>query len=673
MKKFIDKAKMLCGRFFNILAIHPSLLVFFLSYLIAFANEALSRRSVWEATLFTLKHPFMFLCNIAVIAIFEAIALLSRKKKFWLWFVSLFWLAMGITNFIVMFNRITPLSAMDIVLVRSIFPIIPIYLGWIGVIACLVLILSVIIALIIAWFRTAKVKINYGSASVRLLCVSVIAAMLIGGGFVSGAIPGHFSSLPIAYNDHGFTLCLSISVFDRGIDKPEDYEENIDDLVSDVIGTEDNNLPEPKETPNIIFVQLESFYDLSLLRDFSFSENPIPVFTELKNNFTSGILTVPSIGAGTANTEFEVLCGMALKYFGAGEYPYETILQKKTNESICFVLDKYGYSSHAVHNYKANFYARKNAYSKLGFDTFTSIEYMNGLEYNALGWAKDEVLLKYVIDSLDYTEGPDFIECVTVQGHGKYPASEYEGQEHDKIEVLTMPEGANYNSYKYFANQLKETDEFIGALISAVQARDEKTVIVFYSDHIPNIGFEEAWLSNGMSLFDTEYVIWRSDGIKTEDKNITSYQLYSEVLNMLDLEGGIMAKLHDKRNELSEAEYSYALHSLQYDILYGDCVAYGGVFPFEATDIKLGLTEITVTDVYYSGDSIYVKGTGFTESSRIFVNGGSKSTDFIDDSTLILSGIDLKEGDKIKIVQIADFIFHISTSETYVYTEDRAQ
>ena len=36
------------------------------------------------------------------------------------------------------------------------------------------------------------------------------------------------------------------------------------------------------------------------------------------------ILKVPSVGAGTANTEFEVLTGMNLRYFGPGEYPYKT-------------------------------------------------------------------------------------------------------------------------------------------------------------------------------------------------------------------------------------------------------------------------------------------------------------------------------------------------------------
>ena len=55
-------------------------------------------------------------------------------------------------------------------------------------------------------------------------------------------------------------------------------------------------------------------------------------------NFSSSYLYVPSIGAGTANTEFEVITGMNLDFFGPGEYPYKTILLETTCESIGYVL-----------------------------------------------------------------------------------------------------------------------------------------------------------------------------------------------------------------------------------------------------------------------------------------------------------------------------------------------
>ena len=72
---------------------------------------------------------------------------------------------------------------------------------------------------------------------------------------------------------------------------------------------------------------LESFIDPYDVNFLQMSEDPIPTFHSLEQNFTTGYLTVPVVGAGTANTEFEVLTGMSMQYFGTGEYPYKTILK----------------------------------------------------------------------------------------------------------------------------------------------------------------------------------------------------------------------------------------------------------------------------------------------------------------------------------------------------------
>ena len=50
-------------------------------------------------------------------------------------------------------------------------------------------------------------------------------------------------------------------------------------------------------------VQLESFFDPELVNFLSFSQDPVPNFRYLMENYSSGYLTVPSVGAGTANTE----------------------------------------------------------------------------------------------------------------------------------------------------------------------------------------------------------------------------------------------------------------------------------------------------------------------------------------------------------------------------------
>ena len=108
----------------------------------------------------------------------------------------------------------------------------------------------------------------------------------------------------------------------------------------------------------MIFVQLESFFNVHDLVGAEFSQEPIPVFRELMETCPHGQLKVPSVGGGTANTEFEVLSGMNLDYFAAGEFPYNTILQDTSCETVCFNLKELGYTATAVHNYTGTFYGR---------------------------------------------------------------------------------------------------------------------------------------------------------------------------------------------------------------------------------------------------------------------------------------------------------------------------
>lgn len=658
-----------------------------LAIAVGFLNEWLSRRSLLEALLFAFTKPLFFLCNAAIVLIFLAFALLFKRRNYLMWLMSLLWLSMGITNFVVQCFRLTPFSVMDFTLVKSVFPILPRYLTWPGLLLLGTALLALIGYLLFRFRRAKRIPVRKTYAVITFLSSLVIAALLIGGGYLSGRIPKHFSNLATAYNDHGFTFSFSVILLDRGIDEPENYDDDkINEILSDILNTdppqnsspsdsesnpespesEGSTTPRPlQDTPNVILVQLESYYDPKHLAGFTFTEDPTPVFTELRQNFQSGILTVPSIGAGTANTEFEVITGMSLQWFGAGEYPYETILQKKTCESIGYNLKNHGYTAHAIHNYKGNFYDRSGVFSRLGFDTFTSLEYMNNVVYNQAGWAEDMVLIRYVEESLTATEGSDFIYCITVQGHGKYPTEWEEHAPKPHIGIQNLPEGANEAAFSYYVNQLHETDAFIGALISAVKAMEEETYIVFFGDHLPNIGIEESWLPDGMTLYDTEYVIWHSEGQTGEDKNLMAYQLSAEVMSHLRFNDGVITKLH--QTWADKDDYLVYLEMLQYDTLYGQNFCYGGENPFLPTNLKMGILDISITDITTVGENTYIRGENFTPYSRVYVNGFSRSVDFVNENTLMLSNYLAERNDVIRVAQVADGIFQLSTTEDYIW------
>lgn len=136
---------------------------------------------------------------------------------------------------------------------------------------------------------------------------------------------------------------------------------------------------------------------------------------------------MPCFGAGTANTEFEVQTGMNMDDFGPGEYPYKTVLQSKVCESMAYDLKEKGYATHALHDNDGTFYDRYKVFSHLGYEDFTSIEYMDNIEMTPMGWAKDKILTGEIGKILDSTDGSDYIYTISVQGHGDYPSDYPEG------------------------------------------------------------------------------------------------------------------------------------------------------------------------------------------------------------------------------------------------------
>ena len=677
-KEIKEKLSHIGGKVGGFCSTHPEVIALIFAMSVAFINEILSRRSFIGAVVFLFTKPHLFLCSVAVIFIFEVLALFGSRRIYIMAVISSVFLLFGVINFIVRCFRQTPFSWMDLALVKSVFPILSVYLSVFGVIACVILLAALAVFLVIRWKRAGKYPVNRKRSAVAVLVSFAASAALIAGCYLTKSLPLHFPNLlSDTYRNYGFTYGFIAGIVDRGISKPSGYDDDFKDLISDIISdgssdppgsesTDDGREPE-KSYPNVIFVQLESFFDPSYLKGVSFSENPVPVFSELKKNYSHGRLRVPTYGAGTANTEFEVLTGVRTGDFGSNEYPYQTVLQKTTCESVCYNLTPYGYTAHAVHNYKANFYDRINVYGKLGFNTFTPIEYMSGVEENPLGWADDSILTRYVISAMQSTEGQDLVYCVTVQAHGKYPTVPFEGVE-EKITADSLPDGCDEVPFTYYINQLKQTDEFIGELISAVEKTGEDTVIVFFGDHLPNLDFEEDWLSGGMTLYDTEYVIWSSRGKIGEDEDLYSYQLSAQILSILGINDGVLTKFH--RTWRGKKNYETYLEMIEYDLLYGECFAYGGKNPFEETKVRLGVSDIVITGAENTDGGAVISGQGFTEASRVYVNGISRKTVFDGENSLTAPGIRLKDGDSVRIVQIADGIFRLGQTEEFIFRSE---
>lgn len=605
---------------------------------------------------FMFTDPIVFLYNTLIIFTTLVIASLVKRRIFVFTIVSLFWLAIGVTNGVILTQRMTPFTVKDLSNLEDGLTIITNYLSTWQIVLIAVAVVLAVAALVFLFLKGPKKKDTlHRKRNLFAVCLIFAFTFLSTSLAVStGVVETFFGNLAYAYRDYGVVYCFTNTWLNTGIQKPAGYsEESIKDIFSkDELGDDEAMLLEAKdvdeEYPNILFLQLESFIDPMTIKSIELSEDPCPNFRRLLSEYSSGELTVPACGAGTANVEFEVLTGLSVKFFGPGEYPYKAVLKEKTGESLAYDLNSIGYSSHAIHNHRAVFYNRNTVFSNIGFDTFTSIEYMKNVVKTPKNWAKDGVLVECIEDALDSTDGRDMIYTISVQGHGKYPSEEL--IKNPKIKVLSAADEETKWKFEYYVNQIYEMDKFIGELIEMLSERDEPIMLAMYGDHIPAIDLTEDDLENG-DLYGTQYLIWDNMGLKKDDENLHTYQLAAHMMDMVDMQVGTVFTY--QQNHKNSETYLEDLKALGYDMLYGKNYIYGGSNPFEATKLKMGVNDIEIEGVFKIGEKYYIKGKNFTSYSKVTLDGEELKTIYLGEGILgLLEDVDPEDAANMKVSQI---------------------
>ena len=637
-----------------------------LACIINFAIEAISRHSVVAAWTYMTGTPLVFLYNAFMIFVTFSIVYLFKRRIFVRMIISAIWVILGIANGYILLKRVTPFNAQDLKIAGDGIALINNYCNGFEVVVIVVGAVALLIWLVSMWRRGGQYagKIHHIAALIGIIVCGVLYTFVTNVAIDKRVVSTYFGNIAFAYEDYGLPYCFSASLFNTGISEPNGYTKKaMAKIDKDGALNKSTTSLSSDKLPNIIVVQLESFFDVANAEFFTTSEDALPNLHNLYKNYSSGYFKVPSVGAGTANTEFEVLTGMNLRYFGPGEYPYKTYSKKHPTESAATALASLGYGTHALHDNTGNFYSRANVFNNMGFDTFTSKEFMNVLQTTENGWAKDEILTQHIMEAMDTTKQEDFVFTVSVQGHGNYPETQL--IENPKIKVEGIEDEALKNKWEYYVNQVYEMDQFVGDLIKAVEKRNEPSVVVFYGDHLPTMGLKAEDLKSRY-LYNTNYVIWDNIGLQKQDKNIPAYQLMSEVLNRLDIHSGTVFNYHQQRK--GTKNYLSDLELLQYDILYGKQYVYNGKPPITKGHMVMGIRDVSLSSIVpqlNSGYSLY--GENFTKYSRVYVNGEKQKSSFLNNTRINLSETELKDGDVIQIGQVgsSDTIFRMSDKYTY--------
>ena len=633
------------------------------------AIETLARHSLFESLGFILGNPVISLCNILLILSVISLSLLFKRRIFAMVMLGMTWMAVGIVNGIILANRMTPFTVKDFSNLEDGLGIITNYFSTVTLILAIAGIVALVLGAVILFRKAPKLsrKINYKKAAVT---IALIIAMTFGAVQLSikaGILDTFFANLAYAYRDNGVPYCFLVTWVDTGVDRPDDYsKEKVEGIFSGGELGDDNIYTPGKDDdtdvdskPNVIFLQLESFIDPTRVEGIEYSRDPMPYFRELMEEYSSGYLTVPAVGAGTANVEFETMTGLSVKFFGPGEYPYKSILKETTVETAPYDFKTLGYGTHAIHNHRGAFYGRNDVFPNMGFDTFTSLEYMNNVMKTPKNWAKDNILTEQILDALNSTDTPDYIYTISVQGHGKYPTEQV--IEEPAVSVTKADSEEERWAYEYYANQVYEMDLFIKQLTDTLEDYDEDVVLVMYGDHLPALDMTEDMMKSG-GMYQTQYIIWDNFGMEKEDMDIETYRLNAEVMDRLGMSVGMINKYN--QNYSGESDYLANLEVLAYDMLYGDRYIYGEKNPFKKTDMRMGVNEIKIDEIVKIGEDYYIKGQNFTEYSKISLDGEVLKTVYLGPNILALKEeVDPDDVSKMKISQVEKNEEILSTTE----------
>lgn len=629
-----------------------------LSLFMCFVLEWMSRHSFMDALSFVTNHTGAYLYNSYLIFVAYTLVFLISKQSFMRYLVSAIFVMLGITNCIVLFNRVTPFGFSDLNMISDLLTMQNTNYFSAGQAAiCTIAIVLYAIFMIRKYMTCKSIPVKVPFWIRLLLIVLSFASVPVTTNYLQekDVLSSYFGNLAQGYLDYGYVYGFSTSMLDRGMSKPDHYsKDTIDTLVNNDAKTEPTTL-NAKNGPNVVVVLLESFYDVSEADFVHTSEDPIPYFHELEDNYSTGHLTVPVVGAGTCNTEFEMLTGMSCQFFGPGEYPQKTVLKKTDCESVAGDLKKVGYSSHVVHNNGGNFYSRANAFSQMCFDTFTCKEMLDITDYTPLGsWPTDNILVGATKDAMDSTPDSDFVYTITVGSHGDYPTEKI--IENPAIQVTCDgKDQATTNKWEYYINMLHNVDEFMREYTAMFDKRGEDTLVIFFGDHLPTMGLTEDEIATG-DLFQTKYVTWNNFGMSKKDADYTSYQLVSEYLDRLNFHEGTMVglnqKMTDKGIKAGSDEYMNNLELMQYDLLYGDRYAYGGKDLFPASKIEMGIKDVVIRSAYLFNGRIHIYGDNFSKWSKVYVNGEKVNTTYESGQCLTINSSAVQNGDTLVVNQL---------------------
>jgi arylsulfatase A-like enzyme len=229
-------------------------------------------------------------------------------------------------------------------------------------------------------------------------------------------------------------------------------------------------------------VMSESFFDPTRLPKVKFLDEPTPNLRRLQPEQVAATLFSPVFGGGTANTEFEVLTGHAMRFLPEGSVPYQQYV-RRDQPSLARLFGVQGYETVAVHTFHRWFWERDEVYRHFGFQRFVGLEDMQGVVQDG-SYPSDAVLTEQIIKQFEQRKKPLFLFGISMEAHGPYQPDRYEETTvrfESELDKTAREQLATYVEAAHHA------DRELGELVKYFSRAKTPVYIVFFGDHLPSL------------------------------------------------------------------------------------------------------------------------------------------------------------------------------------------
>ena len=367
------------------------------------------------------------------------------------------------------------------------------------------------------------------------VCFALLGA-LVSFGVLTGCIQQVYSSrelyesFPVknryyiagVYEQLGFPYCFCYNFNTYLVEKPEGYS-------TGQAKAYEQEHPAKKgqgKAVNVVMVMNEAFSDVTNqeILDYPAGEEPLRFYNSLKTSdrAVTGHIVVPNYGAGTANTEFDVITGMQTNFISESGASAFRVLHRDI-DSIFRVFLEDGYQTEFIHPGQDWFYNRQNVYRYFGAEKLLFSEAFEDAERMG-GWVMDSAVLDVMKEEFEAAMEagkPYFNYTVTIQNHMSYSHDKYGEYRVHLVPLKREIDAGARTRLSVYAKGAKDADDMLRGLTEYYESREEPVMLVFFGDHLPNLGdsyqcYHEIGMEVGegkdpvttLRTYETPYVIW---------------------------------------------------------------------------------------------------------------------------------------------------------------------